>query len=552
MIHYKREADGVDESSWVSGATRQGMNRYSIDSVVPDMPGDPVDQDLTIQMVEYEQHVVEIPDINTPPEVFYLPVRASNKLDFAWNPGLPVIEIFHLNWDEGETTVSPGQTIHLGWNVTHVSRIQVRRISATGPALDVTHDFPTMQNSVVDYTTTGPFNGLQPATARYQITAENQFGSVSSVGEVNLRQDPDITILGVEVTQAIQRFSLDDPVDIGFGITIPSSAWNNSVDLVHQKRTMARVYVDSGLTNNFSNGAGPNRQPNVTGEIKVYQGGGQEPSFTVAPRNPAGAITARPSGDIDRDEMEHTLNFEIPWDLLPSGAVELEVTVWVESDVDGNNHQNDSRYVSRYKDVHDSTVFALHLQGGVAMVRVLIADNNLGNAAPSVTDYFGTVEGAETRYPVGINGFSFFIAPGNTQINTNRNLTTTAGWEDLLMDLVDIAGGYQNNGEIWTGLVPNDVSYDLNGIAWDRYCISRTGLLDTFAHELTHCHGVGHADCGNPTGLDDRLPDRIEETGVDVYDYEIHEEGVGELMSYCDRPRRWPSVALWNILMDEI
>lgn len=429
MILYTREEDGVSESSRISGATKQGRNRYSIDSVVPDMPGAPIDQNLTIQMIEYEQYVVEIPDINTPPVCFYLTVRASNKLDFAWNPGIPVIEIFELNWDVGETTVSPGQTIRLKWKVKHVRRIQVRRISPTGPALNAIYDFPDMRDTVLDSTPIGPFNGFQPATARYQITAENEFGSVSRVGEVRLRQDPDITILGVEVTQAIQRFTLDDTVEVAPGVIISASPWNNSVDLVHQKRTMARVYVDSGLINNFDNGAGPNTQPNITGEIKVYQGDIPEPSFTISPRNPTGAITARPSGDIDRDDMEHTLNFEIPWDLLPS-PVQLEVTVWVESDVDGNNHQNDSRYSSRYKDFHDSTVFDLHLQGEVAMVPALFIDSNLGNAAPSlIPDYFDTVEGAETRYPVGINGFS---TTSHVMFMTTRDLTTTAGWRELL------------------------------------------------------------------------------------------------------------------------
>ncbi len=87
------------------------------------------------------------------------------------------------------------------------------------------------------------------------------------------------------------------------------------------------------------------------------------------------------------------------------------------------------------------------------------------------------------------------------------------------------------------------------------WAITRSGRPATFAHELTHCYDVGHADCGNPPGLDARLPAHISETGVDVYDYEIHDEGVGELMSYCNhfnRETRWISIALWNILIDEI
>ena len=104
----------------------------------------------------------------------------------------------------------------------------------------------------------GTFDGNQSADAVYQITATNPCGTAQSSVRVSLRTAPALSVAGVEVVQTIQRFSLTN------------SGQNNSVALVANKRTIARVYVDSGIRNNFDYGAGPNLLDNVTGEIIIW------------------------------------------------------------------------------------------------------------------------------------------------------------------------------------------------------------------------------------------------------------------------------------------
>ena len=50
----------------------------------------------------------------------------------------------------------------------------------------------------------------------------------------------------------------------------------------------------------------------------------------------------------------------------------------------------------------------------------------------------------------------------------------------------------------------------------------QAGLPATFAHELSHVFGSGHAGCADPgiefpTGVDPSLPSYIEETGIDLF-----------------------------------
>ena len=117
--------------------------------------------------------------------------------------------------------------------------------------------------------------------------------------------------------------------------------------------------------------------------------------------------------------------------------------------------------------------------------------------------------------------------------------------------------------------------YALNGIASPRVgglpptMIAQAMLTGTFAHEMGHCGGLGHAPCPPPPGIpgsggcstppdgiDSRLPGRTDEVGFDVPAAIVIEMGRGELMSYCgDLSQcpgltRWPSIATWDILFN--
>ncbi|MBS3775646.1 MAG: hypothetical protein KGY70_10685, partial [Bacteroidales bacterium] len=194
------------------------------------------------------------------------------------------------------------------------------------------------------------------------------------------------------------------------------------------------------------------------------------------------------------------------------------------------------------------------------------------------------LQGARTRLPVREQGFLIFRAPNHRTINTqsDEDLTNGNGWSNLLDRLDDIADDYQDNGEIWTGLVPNSGAYAWNGLAndgvipfwWDDHprMLSRSGQGATFAHELAHTVSIDHASsvnvganagvnaCGNPAGVDNSLVSLTEDVGMDVAAYRLMPQSIPTLMTYCtpnisgttNYQDRWMSIDLWNRLWNQI
>jgi hypothetical protein len=85
--------------------------------------------------------------------------------------------------------------------------------------------------------------------------------------------------------------------------------------------------------------------------------------------------------------------------------------------------------------------------------------------------------------------------------------------------------------------------------------IAQAALPSTFAHEIGHTLGFGHAPCSPPgealpDNIDPRLPGHTEDVGLDVQSLQLIPAGIGEVMSYCDDERSWPSIVFWNSSFD--
>jgi hypothetical protein len=155
-------------------------------------------------------------------------------------------------------------------------------------------------------------------------------------------------------------------------------------------------------------------------------------------------------------------------------------------------------------------------------------------------------------------------------LSTNHFLGKDTGWHDALDDLDDYADRFDDFNTIFACNVPaggfalNGTSHAANDRPWplenDRRCfLSQARLRATFAHEMAHTLGVGHAPCGNPDGIDPNLPATTEPgvVGWRPSDGLLMAPMWSELMSYCTPTGatyddRWPSVALWNILFGQL
>jgi len=479
--------------------------------------------------------------------------RRGRGATFDFEGGAAYIRTFTANSGHGTVRVNSGDTVHLRWVV--VPENSDVDLSISRDDVVETHNDLDVEGNLDINIPAG-----RPSVTVCRLTARNSCPQ-SPYLELTLNAyiDPELAVAGIEVTQAIQRFN----------ITGDLSA-NNSVRLAQGKPTMVRVYVDSGRRDGFNAGDGPNVQPNVTGQLTMndLDTGDVE---VLTPTNPTGHTGARPAANIIRDDLEHSLNFEIPFHLV-SGRKELRVSV-----------ESESPYGDRYT-AEAAVEVSFHRTGQMRLIRILCTDNNTGNV-PTVAGWNTGRAGAISRYPLAQDGFPVVILPGLENIETNETLigrricghtpdqqdAAETGWTNLLDRLYEIADDTEDNGEIWCMAVPDDSCYRFNGISNDvpiPRMIFKEGCPATFAHELGHAHGVGHSGCaicggcaGSPRAdsFDDRLPTSAEydETGVDVVGYHTLASGHGELMSYCLGPsngdsyqNRWPSVDFWEIIFE--
>lgn len=490
-------------------------------------------------------------------ELPYFPSSAPCTAFNFFAGSKPTIAFFRVN-SLDEVTVEPGTVLTLTWDVAQAETVHIRRTSAAGPpcSQDLHPPPPATTGRIQGSLNIGAFTGSTPVVATYELTALNRCtpslaitpgtGPVTppkATVTVRLRRTPAVRIAQVEVVQAIQTAA-------------------NTVPLTARKRTVVRVSVDSGLTDGFDFGAGPNTLPGVTGALTLWNG--STPIASASPFNLSGVVVARPIAQVSRANINHTLNFELPWPVL-TGTVSVGVHVWTKNPAVGSG--------AGWSDQNQATVANFQPRPKRDIVRVLIAA--AGFLAPTAAAFEASLQGSRTRYPIAEDGFIIHLAPGNEVITTTRNLTSTAnnneGWRDLLEDLDDLADDYDNHIKfIWAGLVPNSPTYALNGLAnsenerwWpleddDKRMLARTGLAGTFAHEMGHTFGFGHAACCLPPGEapDSRVPGSTEDVGLDVATQTVIPAANGELMSYCgDTSRcpgatRWPSIAFWNVMFN--
>ena len=349
--------------------------------------------------------------------------------------------------------------------------------------------------------------------------------------------EPVLRIAAIEVVQAIQRAG-------------------NSVRLVQGKRTVVRVFVDSGLRNGQDVGAGANLWPGVTGSLTVFDAKRGGPITLVNfPLNPG--MTARPASSIDREQWDHSLNFELPATTLVRDPLDppwvksttaLEIRAIVKSTRPVPGHGGSAS---------GSVTVSFHERFTQPLLPILVELTypTVANPRPTMAQFDAAVRFAVARYPVAENGFA--VNPPfywTTSIDTSAELQLAG----LLSQLGTVAllSSTPVNG-IRCALLPDGPGRTGMGGAfiWGSRLpvfIAMASQVESFAHEMGHAFGVHHSQCSGDEGwYDGRIPGRIDDVGLDVQGQppRVIPKLTPDVMSYCTGV--WCSVQFFQLIFKE-
>jgi Metallo-peptidase family M12B Reprolysin-like len=288
--------------------------------------------------------------------------------------------------------------------------------------------------------------GYPPLTVQWDVT-------------VRVLDGRDLTVDRLEVTQALQDGA-------------------NTLPLIQGRRTVVRAYLGIGQD--------PVPVPFVTGKLSGYVGStllGSVPAF-----NPGGRIVA--PVDPDWQQIDHTLNFELPyaWTLQPT--LRLEVEVNPDHSVAELNYNNNKR----------STLMIFLPCGGVSVTYSPIHYTPPGGYSPADPSANINV-GAEFMckiYPIPDKGLAYFphekMALTDSINMTGTDRLVLAGLSAELLSssapraehiyawLPSLA--YNDNGK---GYMPGEAAFGNDTESPNRW-------RRTFAHEIGHNYGLDHSD----------------------------------------------------------
>jgi len=359
-----------------------------------------------------------------------------------------------------------------------------------------------------------------------------------------------LKIVGIEVVQAVQHFKLTGVEQEG----------NNSVPLVARKRTMVRVYVDSGMVR-------VPRPPNVTGSLKLSSTlagddapggiagfikdivgiGGRSLVDPGPPINANEVVTARPVDRINRNDLRNSLNFVLPVEAL-SGQIRLTAEVHLKAGVLG-------LLLPRAR---ASTVVEFHERRLPGKLVHILVNAYMAPAPPLMSYYRYCLDQVIAMFPApDADFFPLYQLPGYETIENDSDLSQN--WGPLTDQLSQIAAQFDLGGCILTALLSplwsyawrgRDFKTNVVGIEFGSVVFSDP---DIFAHELGHRFGLRHAGDGNPElegDGDSRIPLSTDEPGIDMSKRVLVPAGSREIMNYLTGGTSWFSTASWQILFD--
>ena len=437
--------------------------------------------------------------------------------------GEATISSLRVDGQGGEVCYEPGaRTATIQWSATKggdgtTVRLQVR---LNGVVIIDQAGLPDVGTMPLDV----PDSGVE---LRYLIWAEatNSCGSDSKTLDLIITNPSQLSLEGMEVTQATQAYDSDQHLPAG--IDRPT----NSVTLVTDRRTLVRVYVDSGL-DGFDLGSGDGVVTGVSAVLHGSHDGAPLPGSPLDPLNgPIAAYRNAPYADT-RGGWDRTLNFELPrsW---ADGAVTLRAVATPLGKRAFGTEETSADVT--FVEARPLKLVGVRIRYTGKGTNAAGGTVNVDIAAPPFAALVTAAAWLRRTYPV--NDIDFFDAPGNEVIEFDGDLTDGSGpgcgteWGDLMNAIRDLASEYDEDDDaVWVGLLPTGWS----GAAWGGCGGTASGAVgaavifanDTgpvLAQEAGHGYGRGHAPGCGAGGPDPSYPvygygstASIGEYGVDI------------------------------------
>jgi hypothetical protein len=459
--------------------------------------------------------------------------------------------------------LEPGEPLHIRWNTCAADQVRVEILNLDTGAVIAALD-PADPSGRWDFTATN-FTSTVPLRVQITATGTCQPRTVSRHVTFVMQKRPNLSVQGLEVTQAIQYYRagqhLTDPGDRG-----P----DNSLRLVTNKTAWVRAYLRSGQDPGFDNG----QLAGVDGTLRVERriGGVWNTVATIASQNgPIAAEAAFVTYDAERGNIDSTLNFVVPAALV-TGLLRFTVNVAsAYPDCPGNTAEGDTQVDVNLTQTLNAAFVTIAYNG----------PDNAGTAtlnlpAPTLAQCQAETTWAMTTYPV--SGTPNVRLAGtfttNTPLNDPRSCPgcCSPNWQPLLQQVANLVALDQvaNPGGtfVYYGIVNGGIPVNVPGCNGWGATGGLAGQPQTYAHEIGHQFGLPHARCGNagagnpaypiyepydlpadPPGTANWTMASIGEYGLDINNGNIANPNTAEdFMSYCGP--RWISLYTHNFLVN--
>lgn len=463
--------------------------------------------------------------------------------------------------------LEPGTPLRVSWHACATDRVRVEvRDEGSGALLGGLD--PAAERGAFVF---GATNFTQTTRVRISVVAEGQCQppQVERSRSVTFQARPDLSVDGIEVTQAIQYYRaaehLSDASDRG-----P----DNTLRLVVDKAAWVRAYLRSGQVPTFDAGLVRDVDGSLTVERRV--GGVWGVVATIASQNgPVDAQDAFVSYDTERGNIDNSLNFVVPAAVM-TGLLRFGVAVESPfAHCPGNRATRSVTADVNLRQTLNAAFITIGYNGPPSG-----GGPNLNLPAPTLAQCQAETSWAMTTYPVSgapnVRIAGTFVTA--TPLDDPRSCPgcCSPNWQPLLQQVAGLVAADQlaNPGGNWVyyGIVNGGIPVNVPGCNGWGATGGLAGQPATYAHEIGHQFGLPHARCGNagagnaaypvyepydlpvdvpanPVGSTNWTMASIGEYGLDINNGNIANPATAEdFMSYCGP--RWVSLFTHNFLVN--